>query len=220
MKRYAQARQEHPRAFYGSAEDVLEDDVLDDHEKTEVLTKMAAEARLLNETDTIGVNTEIDMFGSNLKSVVAALSGNSDADDRVVAMASHMTASSDAHVHFVSVVRQVTQVAAYGALAPVDPAIAAGETTVESIEDAIVERTRSINENLVGSTRPEKYSVEVKSGLVDDEIIRAADEHDAQMILIGFGEKTWFEGILSADVATQVTKKSSRPVLIVPEQSA
>lgn len=247
MKTYAEERCTNPRSYYHTAQDVLEDDALSDSEKELALKTMAAQVELLDTVEddevlTVGdhpptiwaIHDALARLGEphgfpeqsddqpadsdGVEHVVAAISGNSDVDTAVCKAAKKVSDITKAHVHFVSVITHVTDPAEYGALAPVGAATIAPHVGIRRLEDEQDLRKKEFAEFARRCTLPDAYSSEVRTGLIDDEIIKAADEGDASLIIVGSGEKTWLDGILSTDLAREVSSKAKCPVLVVPEK--
>lgn len=247
MKPYARDRCTNPRKYYRTAQDVLEDDVLTASEKELALKTMSSQVELLDEPsdeDMMNVGEhpptiwaiqsalsdlgerhtfpaqegESDPIKANVDHVVAAISGNSDVDREVCNAAKKVAEITKAHVHFVIVITHVTDPAEYGALAPVGAAAVAPHIGIRRLEDEREQRKKKFAEFAKNCALPDVYSTEVRTGLIDNEIIEAANEGDASLIIVGSGEKAWLDGILSSDVAQKVSSKAKRPVLVVPEK--
>lgn len=247
MKLYAKERCTNPRSFYRTAQDVLDDDVLSDSEKELALKTMAAQAELIDTVDKeensiVGelpptiweIHKALSELGEphgfpvqkeerstesdGVEYVIAAISGNSDVDVEVCKAAKKVYDITRAHVHFVSVVTHVTNPVEYSALASVGVATIVNNIGIRRLEDDENLRKQEFAELSRRCALPDAYSSEVRTGLIDDEIIKAASEGDASLIIIGSGKKTWIDGILSSDVAREVSSKATCPVLVVPEK--
>ncbi|MEM9010627.1 MAG: universal stress protein [Pseudomonadota bacterium] len=247
MKSYARDRCTNPRSYYHTAQDVLNDDDLSDSEKELALKTMAAQVELLDnvgddDTPTVGdhpptihaIHAALSELGephgfsegdntrtskrAGVEHVVAAISGNSEVDTEVCKVAKKVFDITKAHVHFVSVITHVTDPAEYGALGPVSATTVAPHVGIRRLEDEKDERKREFAEFARHCALPDGYSSEVRTGLIDDEVIKAADEGDASLIIVGSGKKTGLDGVLSSDVAREVSSKANRPVLVVPEK--
>lgn len=246
MKPYAKERFTNPRAFYDNAQDVIDDDILSESEKEYALKSMAVDVELLNsedaeDTQDLGeqpptiwaIHSALSKLEGDrgfpsikvpnsedkktLGNVVVAISGNQDVDAAVTAAAREVVQLADAQVHFVSVVSHVTDVANYGALAPVGPSGDPGSVGLMSLKEATELRHRDFQSFAADQSLPGSSSFEVRTGSIDEEIIQAADDCEAALILVGSGKRKWLEGMLLSDVARQVVAKSVRPVLVVPE---
>ena len=54
-----------------------------------------------------------------------------------------------------------------------------------------------------------------ESGDPAEAILRSADEHDADIIVVGTHDRGWFARLFEPSVSTEVVKRSPRPVLVV-----
>lgn len=246
MKTYVKERCTNPRAFYQTAQDVIEDDVLGPSEKELALKTMAAQVELIDDVEvdevlTVGdhppellaIHNALSDLGEphgfpdqnsdkpngteEIDHIVVAFSGNSEVDKPVCAAACKVAKITGAHVHFVNVITHVTDPAEYGALGPVGSATVAPHVGIRELDAERAQRKEEFAEFARHCELPKAYSVEVRTGIADEEIVQAANKGDASLIVVGSCEKTWLDGILSTDVAREVTSKAKRPVLVVPE---
>lgn len=248
MKQYSIERCTNPRDHYRTAQEVLDDDELTSSEKELVLKTMAAHAELLDdfekdEPPTVGdhpptiweIHAALSELGephgfpgpdkkrerecASIERVVAAISGHSDVDVEVCEAAKRLADITKEHVLFVSVIPRVTDPAKYSALAPFGAAAAAPDVGARRLDDERERRKKTLAEFGRHGALPDDYSTEIRIGLVGDEIINAANESNASLIIVGSSEKAWLERILSANIARELLSKSDRPLLIVPEKS-
>lgn len=246
MKTYVKERCTNPRAFYQTAQDVIEDDVLGPSEKELALKTMAAQVDLIDDVEDdevlmvgdhppelLAIHNALSDLGEphgfsdqgsakqsgteDIDHIVAAYSGNSEVDKPVCEAVRKVAEITGAHVHFVNVITHVTDPAKYGALGPVGSATVAPHVGIRDLDTERAQREEEFAEFARLCALPKAHSFEVRIGTVDDEIIKAADEGAASLIVVGSGDKTWQDGILSADVAREVTSKAKRPVLVVPQ---
>ena len=246
MKTYIKERCSNPRAYYKSAQDVLDDDVLKPSEKEFVLKSMAAEAELFadEEAETAfdvgeqpptiwAIHSALSELGQphgfpettgadsartgDVQHVIAAMSGNSDVDLAVDGAARRVAQLTGARIQYVSVVPNATAPVAHGTLTAVVPTMGASDAGFRRVEAEADARKKILHEFIERNSAPNNCAIDVKIGFADEEILKAADECNASLIIVGSGEHTWLEGILSSDVARQVSKKATCPVLVIPE---
>lgn len=249
MNPYAKQRCTNPRIYYQTTQDVLDDDALTSSEKELALKTMAAQMELLDdkvsEPVTSGghhaptvsaIEDALSDLGEShgfpepagrrvtdakgIEHIVAAVSGHSDVDTEVCRAARKLSEITRAHVHFVSVIGNVSDPADFGAFASVGAAAVAPQIGIRRLDDERAKRRNEFAELACSCALPDAYSFEVRTGLLDDEIIKVAKDRDASLIIVGLDEKTWLDSILSSDVACDVSTKADRPVLVVPKGSA
>lgn len=150
--------------------------------------------------------------------IISALSGESDRDCKIVEMAASVAQLSGGEVTFVSVVVPSLDPAHYALGAPMGGVLEAPPETEDELKGRMDARRTNIRETLAkaGAT-PSSYDLEVRHGRLDDELLRAADERRADLVVVGSHERSWIEGLFSSTTAQQVADFSKCPVLIVPE---
>ncbi len=101
---------------------------------------------------------------------------------------------------------------------PVDPD--AGDWELQAHE-VLEEERQTVAAELAGYEPG--WSYRAFRALAADALARVADEEDALMIVVGaraHGWKRLLDHLLAAPVAQQVTRRSTRPVLVVPDHGA
>jgi len=83
------------------------------------------------------------------------------------------------------------------------------------IEDAVAEVNRA-GEAIAASQAPHDAEIDVVLGETVQAIQRAADDHDADLIVVGSNDKGFLQRLVSPSVAERLTRESVRPVLVVP----
>lgn len=85
--------------------------------------------------------------------------------------------------------------------------------------DAAADRATGVAEQVASSIERVGGTAEA-SGEVGDPIsviLQAADEHDADLIVLGSHERNWFSRVLEPSVSDHVTSLADRPVMIVAD---
>lgn len=103
---------------------------------------------------------------------------------------------------------------AYGAVWPYRNAAAsrAGSSTMETAADAAADDARAVAER---SGLPAADAVG-ELGDPASAILRAAENHQVDVIVLGTHERGWFDRILNPSVSKEVVKQTDVPVLVVP----
>jgi len=73
-------------------------------------------------------------------------------------------------------------------------------------------------DRLGAQSRPLSVTVQEANGLPAQEILKAADDMDADMIVVGARGAGGFKKLLLGSVSTHVTHHAHRPVVVVPAQ--
>jgi nucleotide-binding universal stress UspA family protein len=81
-------------------------------------------------------------------------------------------------------------------------------------EEAVV-REEQAGEAVALAQAPADADVEVVFGEVVEAILRAADDGDADVIVVGTNDKGFLQRLLSGSVSQELARKAARPVLIV-----
>jgi nucleotide-binding universal stress UspA family protein len=92
---------------------------------------------------------------------------------------------------------------------PAGPDMAGGDR-----EQAMV-REQQAGEAVASAQAPADADVEVVFGEVVEAILRAADDEDADLIVVGSNDKGFLQRLLGGSVSEELARKASRPVLIV-----
>jgi nucleotide-binding universal stress UspA family protein len=95
---------------------------------------------------------------------------------------------------------------------PAGPDMVAGDRA--TWEEAVV-REEQAGEAVALAQAPADADVEVVFGEVVEAILRAADDGDADVIVVGTNDKGFLQRLLSGSVSQELARKAARPVLIV-----
>lgn len=244
----AKERYADPSEHYACVQAVLAGDDLTVFQKKRVLTSMAEKAKLSTperngEPDATGErpppldamhaaqaelgeaqalpdqDTAEATQDERIRHVVVALSADPDGDRAVLDAARTVAELTPVQLHFVSVVVPLPGAAALGGLAPGAPAAIVSPHADQEHLDAAIEARRAALSDVAVSETHGNHDLQVRMGLIDDEILATAREVDASLIVVGSSERSWLEGLLSVDVARQVIGKAVCPVLVVPERT-
>jgi nucleotide-binding universal stress UspA family protein len=71
-------------------------------------------------------------------------------------------------------------------------------------------------EAIAARQAPRDAEVEVVFGETVEAILRAADDEDADVVVVGHHDKGFLGRLLDGSVSERVTRQSTRPVLVVP----
>jgi nucleotide-binding universal stress UspA family protein len=69
---------------------------------------------------------------------------------------------------------------------------------------------------VAAASAPEDADVEVVFGETVEAILKAADDEDADLVVVGHNDRGFLGRLLSGSVSERITRASTRPVLIVP----
>ncbi|CUT00509.1 universal stress protein [Candidatus Chrysopegis kryptomonas] len=100
-------------------------------------------------------------------------------------------------------------------------AIHALDLTVDRVEKNMEENARNQLERIVKENLKTKAKIQIfiRKGLVDDEIVKFADEKKIDLIVMGTHGRTGIEYTLLGSIAEKVVRKAKCPVLTVkPEK--
>ena len=95
---------------------------------------------------------------------------------------------------------------------PAGPDMAAGDQA--TWEQAVV-REQQAGEAVALAQAPADADVEVVFGEVVEAILRAADDENADLIVVGSNDKGFLQRLLGGSVSQELARKAPRPVLIV-----
>jgi nucleotide-binding universal stress UspA family protein len=96
--------------------------------------------------------------------------------------------------------------------APAGPDMAAGDRA--TWERAVV-REQQAAQAVALAQAPADADVEVVFGEVVEAILRAAEDEDADLIVVGSNDKGFLQRLLGGSVSEELARKAPRPVLIV-----
>lgn len=150
--------------------------------------------------------------------IVAAIMGNDDLDAEVVRKADTIARLSGGEVIFVSVVPPELDPSAIATTSAIGGIVVAPPSEVRAALDGRMrERKRRVRDAIsvcIGDSS--NCKLEIRTGLIGDEIVRVVEEYSADLVVIGSHERSWLAELISSDTAQQVARHSRCPVLIVP----
>lgn len=150
--------------------------------------------------------------------IVAAVSGHDDLDREVVTVTRSVVQLSGGEVTFVSVVPPDPGPAYLGAAAPIGGGVVARPLAQVDLKTRLDERRALVRDILSGAVdAPSPYHLDIRHGRIDDELLHAAEECSADLIVVGSQDRSWFQGLFSSETAHHVASLATCPVLIVPE---
>ena len=235
MSKYADDRIAHPAKFYANAEAVTNDAGLTPEEKQRVLDSMALDADLLSEATEEGMAGGEQPFsvegihaarqnvltsaqsrpGEGFKSIVVALTGDMETDEKIARYA-FMMAPNDAEVHIVNVIEPdegLIQTAA-------GPHMGAPHIGMEIDQQRLEEehaKRQSINEGIRREWGADVSGEDVIAhGEPSAQITGFAKDKQAELIVIGTGDRSWFEKFLGIAPMQDVAETAPCPILIIP----
>lgn len=121
--------------------------------------------------------------------VVVALSGDAEADDAVQDDALTVAELMSVRLQYENVIPPLPDPAALGGLAPGAPAVVPAYADQEHL-DAAIEKRRKVLSEIAASSENGDPNLQVRIGLIDDEILTAADEVGASLIIVGSSERS------------------------------
>jgi nucleotide-binding universal stress UspA family protein len=152
-----------------------------------------------------------------VKTILAAYDGTRSAE-RALTRAAELAGAFDSKVIVVSVavLQPLTVPGAFGLMPYYDPREDIGQRVDEALLEEHRERVQAFFVDL-------ELPVEFASvtGEPAEQIVAAADEHDADLIVVGTREPGFLERLLGGSVSQGVARRSHRDVLIVhpPDES-
>lgn len=92
-----------------------------------------------------------------------------------------------------------------------------GVSGVERSTDVeTIQRVESAGESVAGRQAPRGADIEVVFGETVDAILSAAEDREADLIVVGSNERGFLDRLLGGSVSEDLTRKAERPVLVVP----
>lgn len=236
MNKYADERIANPEKYYRDAEAVTKDASLSLEEKQRVLDSMNLDAELLTEATEEGMTggeqppsvENIRIARQKLvttpgadpvaafKNIVAALTGNEKMNEKIAQYAFKVASSGGCNVHLVNVIEPeegLIQTAAGPAMgAPhigmqIDQKLLEEEHAKRQSANEYIRRwwgSDVSGENVVAHGDP--------SSIVTD----FASDQQADLIVIGATDRSWFEKLLGIAPTQVVAENASCPILVVP----
>jgi nucleotide-binding universal stress UspA family protein len=153
--------------------------------------------------------------GERVRRVLVAID-ESDASERVIAFVNEFFDDLDVEVLAVNVAPlpsvRPTAVEPYGAVIPWPWMYRAASETVPATAD---DARRHAQQTLIRSDlREDEVVAEV--GEPAEAIVRAADDHDASLVVVGHNHRNLLERLFEGSVSRQLLRHTERPVLVVP----
>jgi nucleotide-binding universal stress UspA family protein len=109
--------------------------------------------------------------------------------------------------------------AVYGGVFPYAPASTLDTDAIDEVYDDAATEASSKAAELADEVGVDAEPLG-EAGDPVDAILHAAQEHAADVIVVGSGDKTWWRRIAEGSVSKGLTRASSVPVLVVPHHSS
>jgi nucleotide-binding universal stress UspA family protein len=90
-----------------------------------------------------------------------------------------------------------------------------GPADEQAVDHALAEEEANAKA-VAAAAAPTDADVEVVFGETVDAILKAADDEDADLVVVGHNDKGFLARLLDGSVSERVTRASTRPVLVVP----
>jgi nucleotide-binding universal stress UspA family protein len=84
------------------------------------------------------------------------------------------------------------------------------------IYDEAVAHEQAQAEAIAAAQAPQDATIEVVFGEAVEAIERAADDENADLIVVGTNDKGFLQRLFGGSVAQRLARESTRPVLVVP----
>lgn len=235
MSKYADKRIAHPDKFYSNAEAVTKDAGLTAEEKQRVLDSMTLDAELLSEATEEGMTggeqptrvediraAQQDVLASTqtrpatgFKSIIAALTGDMGTDEKIARYA-FMMASNKAEVHLINVIEPDEGLVQSAAGTPMGAPHIGMEIDRQRVEEEHARR-QSMNEAIRGEWGAGVSGEDVV--VHGDRSAKVADfarDNQVELIVIGTGDRSWFEKLLGIAPMQEVAEAAPCPILVIP----
>lgn len=160
-------------------------------------------------------NTRDTLFSS----IVVGVTGSELLDHRLMAIARQLAADNDAKITAVSVLPASAHIP-HGTGAPVGAVSTTPDLTHASEKRRIEERRKNLTNRLSELIDLDGAKVEVRYGLVNEQLLTAAEEHKADLIIVGRHDRNWFRELLSTGTGGEVARLGDIPTMIIPEAIA
>jgi nucleotide-binding universal stress UspA family protein len=92
----------------------------------------------------------------------------------------------------------------------------AGRPGDSSALDEALAREEARGEAIAAAQAPHDADIEVVFGEAVEAILRAAEDENADLIVVGSSEKGFLQRLFGGSVSQQLTRTATRPVLVVP----
>ena len=90
-----------------------------------------------------------------------------------------------------------------------------GPTDEEALDQALADEEADATA-VAAALAPKGADIEVVFGETVDAILKAADDEDADVVVVGSNDKGFLHRLLDGSVSERLTRASTRPVLVVP----
>ena len=90
-----------------------------------------------------------------------------------------------------------------------------GVADERAVDDALAEAEADATA-VAAAAAPKDAEIEVVFGETVEAILKAADDEDADVVVVGSNDKGFLSRLFDGSVSERVTRESTRPVLIVP----
>lgn len=235
MSKYADKRIAHPEKFYANAKAVTKDAGLTAEEKQRVLDSMALDAELLSEATEEGMTggeqpTQVedirtaqqDVLASTqtrpvagFKSIIAALTGDKKTDEKIARHA-FMLAPNRAEVHLINVIEPEEGLVQTAAGTPMGAPHIGMEIDRQRMEEEHSIR-QSMNEAIRGEWGSGVSGQDVVvHGDLSAKVTSFAHDNQVELIVIGTGNRSWFEKLLGIAPMQEVADAAPCPILVIP----
>ena len=171
----------------------------------------------LERVDEIKTSTNDDTLASQnsrFQQIVVVATQNQDLNREIAAVAYDLAEISGGKVSFLSVVAPVNEAGLAATAVPMGSFVApvAGDA-----DQAIKDREALLAELKADCGTRIEADTEVAYGLIEEVIGAYANDHNADVIVVGSPNRSWLEALFNPSTARSVTKTASCPVLVVPE---
>jgi nucleotide-binding universal stress UspA family protein len=118
----------------------------------------------------------------------------------------------DVHVTAVNVARSPAEGTAYAGMS----GWPASTRTAPSSDHEAIRQAEALGEELASQQAPAGADVEAVFGEIVDAIVKAAEEDEADLVVVGTNHPGFVQRLLGHSVSEQLTRSSPLPVLVVP----
>lgn len=149
-------------------------------------------------------------------SILVGVTGADELDARLMAMAKQLAGSAETKITAVSVVQpsaiNVSGAGASSGTVSITPNVthAMKQRRMEERRDKVLERLHELDTS-------DHSQVEIRFGIVNTELVAAAEEHDADLIIVGRRNRSWLGELFAVDSGDEIASMGHVPTIIVPE---
>jgi nucleotide-binding universal stress UspA family protein len=241
MTIYAKMRISNPSPYFETPDQVLKDNNLSRDEMEQILTSMALDADQLVEATAEGMtdgslaynakelqaaliqlaktrssNTvnEESLPNARFQRIMVVTTVDQDMNRKITDVAYEIAEVTGGKVYLLNVVplefEGAGMLSAGPMVAPAHPVAAENNHIIEDRKERLAKLT-------VADGSSVETEIEVRRGETEQVIVDYADDCNADVIVVGFRNRTWLEAFLESSIARTVTKSAPCPVLLVPE---